>query len=131
MVIADIAACIVKDDAAVIKRDADKVDILRVFNRSSCTAVLGIGPDAFSRGEISDVAFERSASGVASRAMSVPGRSTASWAPSASPSSWSCPRPARYWGPGGTFRRSCASPSGCARVSSPSSSSAAGMPSAM
>ena len=42
----------------VIKRDADKVDILRVFNRSSCTAVLGIGPDAFSRGEISDVAFE-------------------------------------------------------------------------
>ena len=41
----------------VITRDADKVDILRVFNQSSCAAVLGIGPDAFSRGEISDVAL--------------------------------------------------------------------------
>lgn len=41
-----------------ITRDADKVDILRVFNRSSCDAVLGIDPSEFSRGEISDVAFE-------------------------------------------------------------------------
>lgn len=41
-----------------ITRDADKVDILRVFNQSSCEAVLGIDPSEFSRGEISDVAFE-------------------------------------------------------------------------
>lgn len=41
-----------------ITRDADKVDILRVFNQSSCEAVLGINPDEFSRGEISDVAFQ-------------------------------------------------------------------------
>lgn len=41
-----------------ITRDADKVDILRVFNQSSCDAVLGIDSSEFSRGEISDVAFE-------------------------------------------------------------------------
>mgnify|MGYP000782650944 FL=1 len=41
-----------------ITRDADKVDILRVFNQSSCEAVLGIDPSEFSHGEISDVAFE-------------------------------------------------------------------------
>ncbi len=41
-----------------ITRDADKVDILRVFNQSSCDAVLGIDPSEFSRGDISDVAFE-------------------------------------------------------------------------
>lgn len=41
-----------------ITRDADKVDILRVFNQSSCEAVLGMDSDEFSRGEISDVAFE-------------------------------------------------------------------------
>ena len=41
-----------------ITRDADKVDILRVFNQSSCEAVLGIDPSEFSRGESSDVAFE-------------------------------------------------------------------------
>ena len=41
-----------------ITRDADKVDILRVFNQSSCEAVLGIDSSEFSRGEISDVAFE-------------------------------------------------------------------------
>lgn len=40
-----------------ITRDADKVDILRVFNQSSCGAVLGIDPAEFSRGEISDTAF--------------------------------------------------------------------------
>ena len=40
-----------------ITRDADKVDILRVFNQSSCIAVLGIGPDEFTFGEISDMAF--------------------------------------------------------------------------
>ena len=40
-----------------ITRDADKVDILRVFNQSSCEAVLGIDPSEFLRGEISDVAF--------------------------------------------------------------------------
>ena len=43
-----------------ITRDADKVDIMRVFNRSSCEAVLGIDPDEFSHGEISDVAYEAS-----------------------------------------------------------------------
>ncbi|MBS6555643.1 HDIG domain-containing metalloprotein [Collinsella stercoris] len=32
-----------------ITRDDDKVDILRVFNQSSCGAVLGIDPDEFSR----------------------------------------------------------------------------------
>lgn len=42
----------------IITRDADKVDIMRVFNQSSCEAVLGIDPSEFSRGEISDVAFE-------------------------------------------------------------------------
>lgn len=42
----------------IITRDADKVDILRVFNQSSCAAVLGIDPGEFSRGEISDMAFE-------------------------------------------------------------------------
>ena len=41
-----------------ITRDADKVDIMRVFNQSSCEAVLGIDPSEFSRGDISDVAFE-------------------------------------------------------------------------
>lgn len=41
-----------------ITRDADKVDILRVFNQSSCEAVLGIDSSEFSHGEISDVAFE-------------------------------------------------------------------------
>lgn len=40
-----------------ITRDADKVDILRVFNQSSCEAVLGIDSSDFLRGEISDVAF--------------------------------------------------------------------------
>mgnify|MGYP000735008891 CR=1 FL=1 len=34
-----------------ITRDADKVDIMRVFNQSSCEAVLGIDPSEFSRGE--------------------------------------------------------------------------------
>lgn len=34
------------------------MDILRVFNQSSCEAVLGIDPSEFSHGEISDVAFE-------------------------------------------------------------------------
>ena len=41
-----------------ITRDADKVDIMRVFNQSSCEAVSGIDPSEFSRGEISDVSFE-------------------------------------------------------------------------
>lgn len=40
-----------------ITRDADKVDILRVFGESSCTAVLGIQPGEFADGEISDAAF--------------------------------------------------------------------------
>lgn len=94
-----------------ITRDADKVDILRVFNQSSCDAVLGIDPSEFSRGDISDVASRRSASAGASRAMSALDRSTAFLAPSASPSSSSCPRPARPWGIGDTCRRSCANPS--------------------
>lgn len=41
-----------------ITRDADKVDIMRVFNQSSCEAVLGIDSSEFSHGVISDVAFE-------------------------------------------------------------------------
>lgn len=41
-----------------ITRDADKVDILRMFNQSSCDAVLGIDSSEFLRGEISDMAFE-------------------------------------------------------------------------
>lgn len=36
-----------------ITRDADKVDILRVFSESSCSAVLGIEPAGFVNGEIS------------------------------------------------------------------------------
>lgn len=40
-----------------ITRDADKVDILRVFNQSSCRAVLGLGPDELHLGRISDEAF--------------------------------------------------------------------------
>lgn len=41
----------------VITRDADKVDILRVYSESSCRAVLGIDPSAFACGEISDAAL--------------------------------------------------------------------------
>lgn len=41
----------------VITRDADKVDILRVYSESSCHAVLGIDPSAFACGEISDAAL--------------------------------------------------------------------------
>lgn len=40
-----------------IVRDADKVDILRVFSESSCDAVLGIDAEAFARGSISEVAM--------------------------------------------------------------------------
>lgn len=40
-----------------ITRDADKVDILRVFGESSCTAVLGIQPGEFADGQISDAAY--------------------------------------------------------------------------
>ena len=82
-----------------ITRDADKVDILRVFNQSSCDAVLGIEPERVLAWGISRTwRSRRSASAGASRAMSALGRSTALLAPSASPSS----RVARVpQGPGG------------------------------
>lgn len=41
----------------IITRDADKVDILRVFNQSSCDAVLGMAPGEFCHGRISDTAL--------------------------------------------------------------------------
>lgn len=40
-----------------IVRDADKIDILRVFSQSSCHAVLGIESREFATGTISDVAM--------------------------------------------------------------------------
>ena len=95
-----------------ITRDADKVDIMRVFNQSSCEAVLGIDPSEFSRGEISDVAFEtfgeRRCLARDERPGSLDGLVGAV-----------CPRlrarvarvPARLWRIGDTCRRSCASPS--------------------
>lgn len=39
-------------------RDADKVDIVRVFGHSDCEAVLGLSPDEFVRGTISDEAMD-------------------------------------------------------------------------
>lgn len=40
-----------------IVRDADKVDIVRVFSASDCESVLGLTPDGFSDGSISDAAM--------------------------------------------------------------------------
>lgn len=40
-----------------ILRDADKIDILRVFSRSECEAVLGLTPGEFACGGISDAAM--------------------------------------------------------------------------
>lgn len=41
-----------------IVRDADKVDIVRVFSQSDCFSILGLTTDEFIRGEISDAAME-------------------------------------------------------------------------
>lgn len=40
-----------------IVRDADKVDIVRVFSLSDCFSILGLTTDEFMRGEISDAAM--------------------------------------------------------------------------
>lgn len=44
-------------DFCEIVRDADKVDIVRVFGESDVHDVLGLMPEEFANGEISDVAI--------------------------------------------------------------------------